>query len=280
MNRMPRTHRPLAAIALAAAAAVALSACGASSGGTSAASGATDTGSSAASSTGSPSTDALSGTVTVLAAASLTESLTNLAKDFEQANPGVKVRLSFGSSTTLAQQITQGAEADIFASAGEKALDQLPADKRTGEHVRIIATNSLEIATPPGNPAKVTGLASLADKGVNVVLCAPTVPCGSAADTILKKAGINAHVVSRELDVKATLAKVTLGEADAAVVYVSDVKSAGDNVQGVQIPAAENTTLKYPLVMLSTNPAATAFAQLVLGEPGRSALTAAGFATP
>lgn len=219
------------------------------------------------------------GTVTVLAAASLTKPFTALAKDLESANPGVQVRLSFGSSTTLAQQIAQGAHADIYAPAGTKALDLLPADARQAPRT-IIARNVLEIATTPGNPQQVTGLGSLADPRLDVVLCAASVPCGAAADRALAKAGVDAHVVSREIDVTATLAKVTLGEADAAIVYRSDVVSAGRQVTGVAIPAASNVTLDYPVVVLGDSPAAAAFAELAAGPAGARALTAAGFLAP
>lgn len=275
--RLPRRRHGRLSLTVSLAAAAALGACG--SGGT--AGGTADASSTTRQTTGSTSsTAALSGTVTVLAAASLTESFTAVAKTFEQANPAVTVRLSFGSSSTLAQQIAQGADADLFASAGEKALQLLPEKDRAPEATRTLATNSLAIATPPSNPGKVTGLTSLANPNVDVVLCAATVPCGSAADTVLGKAGVTAHVVSREIDVKATLAKVSLGEADAAIVYVSDVTSAGAKVHGVQIPAAQNTTLKYPLVLLTSTPAAKAFADALSGAEGRRALTAAGFAAP
>jgi molybdate transport system substrate-binding protein len=231
-----------------------------------------------ASSTPSPSST-LSGTVTVLAAASLTESFTALEKSFEAANPGVDVTISFGSSATLAQQIAQGAPADLYASAGTKALDQLPAEAKA-KPTTTLAKNVLEIATPPGNPKKVTGLASLADASTNVVLCAETVPCGSAADAVLTKAAVTAHVVSREVDVKATLAKITLGEADAAIVYHSDVVAAGSKVEGVEIPSAQNTTLAYPLVRLTDTAATKAFADLLASAAGLKELEAVGFLAP
>lgn len=229
-------------------------------------------------SSASPASD-LSGDITVLAAASLTETFTSLAKDFEAEHPNVSIKLSFGSSSTLAQQIAQGAPADLYASAGTKALDLLPEAAKSAPTVTI-AKNVLEIATPAGNPKQVTGLDSLADTGLNVVLCAETVPCGAAADGVLKKAGVNAHVVSREIDVKATLAKITLGEADAAIVYHSDVVSAGDKVTGVEIPTEQNTSLDYPLVTLTSGPAVTAFADFIAGPHGLKALTGAGLLAP
>lgn len=232
---------------------------------------------SGASGTASPSA-AVTGEVTVLAAASLTRTFTALATSFEQANPGATIRLSFGSSTTLAQQIAQGAEADLFASAGTPALEQL--GDVTPASTVTIARNTLEIATPLGNPAKVTGLADLARADVDVVLCAETVPCGKAADEVLTKAGVTAHVVSREVDVSATLAKVTLDEADAAVVYHSDVVSSRGKVEGVEIPSEQNTTLEYPLALFGDDPAAKAFAAFLAGPQGLQALEDAGFLAP
>lgn len=217
------------------------------------------------------------GTVTVLAAASLTEALTTLGEQYEKDHPGVKVELSFGSSTTLATQIAEGAPADVAAFAGTKALDLVPPDALAAGGQETIAKNSMEIATPTDNPGQVSSLADLAKKDLDVVLCADTVPCGSAADEVLKKAGITANVVSRELDVKATLSKVELGEADAAVVYHSDVVTAGDRVAGVEIPDAENTTLEYPIIWLNQDTHAVGFAQFVASDAGEKVLVDAGF---
>lgn len=222
----------------------------------------------------------LSGTVTVLAAASLTEPLTELAHDFEQAHPGVSVETSFGSSTTLAQQIAAGAPADLYASAGETALKQVPADLRPASRLSTIARNVLEIATPPGDPAHVSSIRDLSHGDVAVVLCVATAPCGQAADTVLARAGVRAHVVSREIDVKATLAKVRLGEVDAAVVYHSDVVSAGDAVHGVPIPDAVNQTLTYPLLRLGDSAAARAYATYLASPAGVHVLEQHGFLPP
>jgi molybdate transport system substrate-binding protein len=221
---------------------------------------------------------AVTGDVTVLAAASLTKPFTALARSFEAAHPGVGVRLSFGSSTTLAQQVAQGADADLLATAGAAALDQLGDVRPTA--TTTIARNTLEMATPTDDPAGVHGLADLAREDVDVVLCAATVPCGTAADEVLAKAGVTPHVVSREVDVSATLAKVTLGEADAAVVYHSDVVSARGTVAGVAIPPEQNTTLVYPLARFGDDAAARALAAYLAGPQGRAALAAAGFLAP
>lgn len=221
-----------------------------------------------------------SGTVTVLAAASLTEPLTALAERYEQEHPGVEVRISFGSSTTLAQQIAEGAPVDLYASAGEAALDLLPADVAAGGGRAVIARNTVEIATPPDDPGGVSSLQDLADPDLDVVLCAATVPCGTAADRVLAAAGVTAHVVSREVDVRATLTKVTLGEADAAMVYHSDVVGAGDSVRGIEVPEADNVVLSYPLLWFSGDADVVGFAGLVSGPEGTAALEQAGFLAP
>ena len=216
--------------------------------------------------------------VTVLAAASLTEPFTRLAADYEGAHPGTTVRVSFGSSTTLARQVAEGADADLLATAGTTALDRL--GDVTPIATTTIARNTLEIATPPDDAAGVHSLADLARPDVDVVLCAASVPCGAAADEVLARAGVAAHVVSREVDVRSTVAKVALGEADAAVVYHSDVASSGGRVRGVDIPATLNTTLTYPLVRFGDGAAATAFAAYLVGPEGRAALADAGFLGP
>lgn len=219
-------------------------------------------------------------TVTVLAAASLTEPFTALARRYELDHPGVRVRTSFGSSAKLAQQVAQGAPADLVALAGIAAVEQLPQGSRDPSRRTVIARNVLEIATPPDDPAGVSGLADLARPDVAVVLCVETAPCGAAADEVLARAGVAAHVVSREVDVRATLAKIGLGEADAAIVYHSDVVGAGARVRGVVLPPSSNTTLDYPLVRLSEGADAAGFAALVASDEGRRALADAGFLAP
>lgn len=220
----------------------------------------------------------VAGEVTVLAAASLNAPLTALKASYEATHPGASVRLGFGSSTTLAQQVAQGADADLLATAGTAALARLGDEQPT--ETTTIARNILQIATPPDDPANVASLADLARPDVQVVLCAESVPCGAAAAEVLARAGIAANVVSRELDVSATLAKVTLGEADAAVVYHSDVVSARGAVRGVEIPADQNTTVTYPLARFGDDAAARDFAAYVTGPEGLAALAAAGFLAP
>lgn len=218
-------------------------------------------------------------TLMVLAAASLTEALTELAEQYEAEHPEVTINLSFGSSTTLAQQITAGADADLFASAGRGALEQLPEGYADEGGESIVASNVLAIAVQPGNPQGITGLADFERSDIDTVLCAQTVPCGRAADEAFAAAGLTPTPVSRELDVKATLAKITLGEADAAIVYRSDVVT-DERVEGVEIPAEENVSLTYPLVWFTTDPHAVGFAEFLAGPAGLAVLEEAGFSAP
>ena len=216
----------------------------------------------------------------MFAAASLTGSFTELGKTFEAAHPGTTVKFSFGPSSGLAAQITSGAPADVFASASPKNMSQV-GSAATGS--TVFARNSMEIAVPPDNPAKIDSLDDLAAKGVKVVLCAEAVPCGSTARKVFSNAKLTVKPVSNEVDVKSTLNKVTLGEADAGVVYVTDVKAAGSKVTGVEIPADVNASTDYPIATLtaSKNAAvAKAFVDYVTSPDGSAALTAAGFEKP
>ena len=219
-------------------------------------------------------------TVVVLAASSLTESLTAIAQDFEASHPGTDVQISFAASSTVVTQVNQGAPADLVALAGTSAMGPLDKSRIAKDGTRSLASNTLEIATPPSNPGKVNDITDLSRSTLNVVLCAATVPCGKAAAKALSVAGVVAHVVSYETDVKATLAKVQLGEADAAIVYHSDVVSAGIRVRGVQIPASVNQTLDYPLIRLTDDPTTVAFMTYVLSDQGRKRLRDHGFLTP
>jgi molybdate transport system substrate-binding protein len=218
-------------------------------------------------------------TVVVLAASSLTDVLSGLARDFEATHPGTDVELSFAASSTVVTQVNQGAPADLIALAGTSAAGPLDTGRIVGR-TRSLASNTLEIATPPGNPGKVNAITDLSRPTLNVVLCAATVPCGKAAADALALAGVVAHVVSYESDVKATLAKVQLGEADAAIVYHSDVVSAGVRVRGVQIPASVNQTLDYPLFRLTGDPTTVEFATFLLSDQSRKRLRDNGFLTP
>ncbi len=217
-------------------------------------------------------------TVTVLAAASLTESFDRLARDFEADHPGTTVEVSYGSSATLVQQVNQGAPAQVLALAGEAAA--APLERSLVKASEVFASNVLEIAVPPSNPGRIHDINDLARPDVKVVVCAETVPCGRAAAATFKKARVVPHVVSREIDVKATLAKVRLGEADAAVVYHSDVVAARGAVTGVAIPAPFNTSLRYPVITLADDDLARQFVALVLSAKGRATLESFGLGAP
>jgi molybdate transport system substrate-binding protein len=224
----------------------------------------------------------LSGTVNVFAAASLKEAFTTLGRQFETAHPGVKLVLNFGPSSGLAAQITQGAPADVFASASTKNMAQVVT---AGEAAlpRNFARNSMEIAVPAHNPAKIRTLMDVAEPGVKLALCQPAVPCGTTARQVFVNARIPLTPVTQEADVKAVLTKVTLGEVDAGIVYVTDVRASGAKVKGIKIPAELNAFTLYPIATLTkapNKPAAAAFTDFVLSERGAGVLTATGFGRP
>ncbi len=235
---------------------------------------------------GSDDTDAPAATKTTLnvyAAASLTGTFTELGEKFEKDHPGVKVVFSFGGSSDLVAQIQQGAPADVFASADTKNMDKLTAEKLTGQAPENFASNTLEIVTPPDNPAGVDSLDDLATKGLDLVICAPEVPCGSAAEKVEASAKLTFKPVSEEQSVKDVLAKVASGEADAGLVYVTDVKAAGDTVHGVTFPEASSAVNTYPIATVAGTKHADlahAFLELVLGSVGQQTLADAGFAKP
>jgi molybdate transport system substrate-binding protein len=219
-------------------------------------------------------------TLTVFAAASLTDTFTEIGRKFEAENPGVRVRFSFDGSSTLAAQIQQGAPADVFASANPENMTTVTDEDLAAADPVDFATNVLEIAVPPDNPAGVEGLADLDDGDVKVVLCAPAVPCGDAAVQVEQAAGVAISPVSEEQSVTDVLNKVTTGEADAGLVYVTDVTSAGDDVLGIEFPESDSVVNRYPIAPLSDDPLAADFVDFVTGDTGRQILGAAGFGTP
>jgi molybdenum ABC transporter, periplasmic molybdate-binding protein len=256
-----------AVAALAAAAALALAGCG----------GATTTSQPTSSSAG------VSGKVIVFAAASLTESFTKIGKDFEAANPGAKVELNFAGSSALATQINQGAPADVFASAAPANMKTvIDAENGDGTPTTFVK-NQLVIAVPKGNPKGITGLTDLTKPGVKVALCAAQVPCGAAAKKALDAAKVAVTPVTLEQDVKAALAKVKLGEVDAALVYRTDTRAASSNVDSVEFPESSGAVTEYPIVVLknaANKAGAQAFVAYVLSDKGRTVLTGAGFQAP
>jgi molybdate transport system substrate-binding protein len=222
------------------------------------------------------------GAITVLAAASLTEAFNQIGKDFEAKNPGSKVTFSFGSSATLATQIVQGAPADVFAAASPATMKTVTAAGAANTPKDFVA-NTLEIALPKGNPHKITGLNDFGDESRRIALCAPQVPCGAAAVKVFAEVKIVPKPDTLEQDVKATLQKVASDEVDAALVYKTDVLSAGDQVDGIEFPEAQQAINVYPMATLkdSKNPAlAQAFVDYVLSPEGQAVLAKAGFAQP
>lgn len=225
-----------------------------------------------------------SASITVSAAASLTEAFTTIKDDFVAAHPGAEVALNFGSSGQLATQIVEGAPADVAAFADEVPMDELvEADLIDGDPV-IFARNQLVIVTEPGNPEGIASLEDLASAGT-VSLCVDTAPCGKFADQLLADAGVSvpAASITRGQDVKATLAAVTEGDAVAAVVYVTDARAAGDRVATVEIPEADNLVANYPIAVVAGGEhteVARAFMEEVLGPDGQKVLADAGFLAP
>ncbi|MDO0912687.1 molybdate ABC transporter substrate-binding protein [Streptomyces sp. DT2A-34] len=273
-----RTRRTLQVAGAGAAALLALSACSSSGNSSGDSSSAKSDSTSSASASGK-----LSGTVTVFAAASLKESFTTLGKEFEKAHPGTKVTFSFGGSDALAASITGGAPADVFASASPQTMKIVTDAGAASGAPATFVRNQLEIATLPGNPDKVASLKDLTNSDLKVVLCDKAVPCGAAVQKALDASKLKLTPVSYEEDVKAALNKVVLKEADAAVVYKTDVKAAGDRVEGVDFPESADAVNDYPITLLKDAPnagAAQAFIALVRSAEGQKVLNAAGFLKP
>jgi molybdate transport system substrate-binding protein len=224
-----------------------------------------------------------SGTITVFAAASLKSTFTKLASDFEVKNPGTKITLNFAGSSDLVTQISQGAPADVFASADTKNMTKLSEAKLIDGTASNFATNVLEIAVPPANPASISSFADLAKPGVKVVVCAPQVPCGAATDKVEQATGTTLEPVSEESSVTDVLGKVTSGEADAGLVYVTDVTTAGGKVKGIPFAESGKAVNTYPIATVGASKnkdLAAAFIAMVTGSEGKKVLNDAGFGTP
>lgn len=224
----------------------------------------------------------VAGTVTVFAAASLTDVFETIGDEFTAENPGVAVSFNFGGSSGLAEQIVQGAPADVFAAANPATMTTVT-DAGLATGPTTFATNTLELVVPAGNPGEIDGLADLERPELAVALCAAEVPCGAATVTVLAEAGIAASVDTYEQDVKAVLTKVELGEVDAGLVYRTDVLAAGDTVDGIPIAEAGAAVNDYPIAATaeSENPdAAAAFVAFVLSPRGQALLSGAGFGAP
>ena len=222
-------------------------------------------------------------TLTVFAAASLTDAFTALAAAYEAAHPGTAVTLNFAASSALREQILAGAPADVFASASTGDVDRLAAAGALAGEATTFARNRMTIAVPPGNPAAVTGPADFADPDLLIGLCAEEVPCGGYARRALEAAGVVASLDSNEPDVRSLLTKIEAGELDAGIVYVTDVVSAGGAVETVPLPQAAAVEATYPIAVLAAAPhpgAAADFTAFVLSPPGLAVLAAQGFLAP
>ncbi|MDM7854097.1 molybdate ABC transporter substrate-binding protein [Cellulomonas alba] len=276
-----RTSRGRLLGALAATVAVALLAAGCSSGsGSTGAAGSTTAGASAD----------LTGSLDVFAAASLKGAFDELAQRFGAAHPGVTVKpVDYDGSSTLATQLTGGAKADVFAAADTTTMQTVVDAGLTQGDPTVFTTNSLQIAVAPGNPKNVHSLADLATlstDGGKVVICAPEVPCGNATTTALDAAGVTLQPASQEQNVTAVLTKVVAGEADAGLVYRTDVQSAAGKVDGVDFPEAAQAINHYPIAELAAgtrsgdDATAAAFVRYVLGPDGQAVLKERGFVAP
>jgi molybdate transport system substrate-binding protein len=226
---------------------------------------------------------ALSGSITVLAASSLTQTFTTLAADFEAANPGVTVQTTFAGSGALVTQIQQGAPADIFAAAAAAPMATLQTGGQLAGSSTNFATNTLEIAVPPTNPANVQTFADLAKPGVKLVICAATEPCGATSVAMEKVEGVNLSPVALEPAVANVLTAVSSGQADAGLVYRTDVLGSAGRVKGITFADAGKVVNTYPISVLKESKnqrAARAFVAFILAAKAQEVLAKAGFGKP
>ena len=231
----------------------------------------------------SAATPAGGGKLTVFAAASLKTAFSDIGAQFTTDNPGTEVEFSFAGSADLATQLTQGAPADVFASADAKNMGKVEQAGLLAGPAVTFASNTLTIVVAPGNPKKIASFQDLTQAGLAVVVCAPQVPCGSATQKVQEAAGTRLNPVSEESQVTDVLNKVVTGQADAGLVYVTDALAAGDSVTAVAFPESARAVNTYPIAVLTDaqNPElAQKFVDLVTGAAGRTVLSAAGFAKP
>jgi molybdate transport system substrate-binding protein len=221
--------------------------------------------------------------LTVLAASSLTNIMPTLAAQFDKAHPGVTIKFSYGGSATLATDITNGAPADVFASAAPAPMNTVVAAKDNDGTPKVFVKNQLVIVTAPGNPKGITSLQDLTKPGLKVILCEQTQPCGAAATTALAAGKVTVQPASLAPDVKSALTPVELGEADAALVYTTDAKSAGAKVTAVSFPESAQAINSYPIVALSHSKnldVARQFVTFIESAPVLTQFEAAGFLAP
>ena len=230
-----------------------------------------------------PATTAVSGSATVFAASSLNDAFTRVGEVLRIRYGGTSFTFNFGSSSTLATQIGNGAPADVFASADESNMQKLVDAKLTDGVPAVFASNRLAIAVAPGNPKRISSLADLSRANLVVVLAAPSVPAGAYALESLGKAGVKVTPASQELDARSVLNKVALGEADAGIVYVTDVLSAGPRVTGVDMPEQQQVVARYPIAVVrgaKNPPLARAFLDYLQSDEGQRVLASFGFSRP
>ena len=228
---------------------------------------------------GWPQCDTVDGSITVFAAASLTDAFGEAADEFMADNPDVTVELNLAGSSALREQILAGAPSDVFASANLSNMDQV-VEGGAADESDVFATNSLEIVVPAGNPGDVDGLDDFANPDLLIGLCAPEVPCGEFGREALANAGVTPAQDTDEPDVRSLLTKVSEGELDAGLVYRSDVLAAGDAVEGIELPEDDNVVAEYPIAVLTESgnaEAAEAFVAFLLGDDGQAILEAWGF---
>jgi molybdenum ABC transporter molybdate-binding protein len=228
-------------------------------------------------------TASVSGTVTVLAAASLTESFEKLGEQLAADNPGLEVVFSFGPSSGLVEQVLAGAPADVLATADTRTMEEAVAGGAVEGEPEVFARNTMTLALPAGNPGRVTGLADLARSELRVAICEPRVPCGTAAEKLLAAAGVTAEPDTLTTDVKEATSLVSLGEADAALIYRTDAAAEGDAVETIEIPEAAEVVNEYPVAVVADAPnpdGAHLVVAAITGEPGLTILADAGFLEP
>lgn len=227
--------------------------------------------------------ETIDGTVTVFAAASLTDVFTELGTAFEATHPNVTFDASFGPSGGLVTQITEGAPADVIATAATSNMEDLVAAEALDGDPTDFATNVLEIAVPAGNPGDVDNLEDLAREDLVIALCGEEAPCGTFAREALEGAGVEPSIDSNEEDVRALLTKIEADEVDAGIVYRTDVAASGDAVEGIPVPDDQNVTATYPIAVPAEAPnpeGGRAFIAFVLSEEGQAALAEAQFGAP
>jgi len=239
--------------------------------------------SSGTSGSASPAASGAHGTLIVFGAGTLATPFAAEIAAFKKANPGVTVKFNYDGSSTLATQITQGAPADVFASAAPANMSTVTDGGDATGTPQVFTRNTAEIMVEKGNPLHVESVKDLADDKIKVAVCAPEVPCGALAQEVFKNAGVTVKPVSEETNVGGVVTKVTLGEVDAGVVYVTDVKENESKASGVTIPADQNSITDYPIVQVKGAPnvtAAKAFISYVLGPNGQKVLASFGFLPP